>query len=138
MKTLLCMIAMCLFGFSGFVVAQDKPEKDVKAAANGVYLCAHCKVLAVAPGKCAMCGADMTATHVLAVKDGMAYCCGCGADCKCKPTDDTMTKCSCGKEIVKVSVKGLYVCGCAPDCKCNAVSDKAGKCGCGKDMKKVE
>jgi len=46
------------------------------------------------------------------------------------------SKCSCGKDIVKASVKGKYVC--SGDTGCPMISDKPGKCACGKDLKLAE
>jgi hypothetical protein len=89
-------------------------------------------------GKCPACGEDMKAMHLLAIKDGSAYCCSCGAECKCEMKAGDMDKCGCGKPIGKASLKGKYICSCGADCKCNTIADKPGKCGCGMDLKKVE
>jgi hypothetical protein len=102
------------------------------------YTCDDCHVMAMKAGKCPKCGKEMTAKHVLAVKDGKAYLCSCGKDCTCEMKGDDMTKCSCGKPVVDMSLKGMYVCGCGTECKCNTMSDKPGKCHCGKDLKQVE
>jgi len=80
-----------------------------------------------------MSSPDTKAMHLLAIKDGTALYCACGADCKCTMKDGA-TKCGCGKDIVKVSLKGKYVCGCGASCACKTIADKAGKCGCGKDL----
>ena len=143
MKTLTACIALFLISFCGMAWAADeKPADDkdaaVAAPAKTMNMCAMCHVLSETPGKCPKCGMEMTKCHVLAVKDGTALCCTCGPECTCKPAGDDMTKCTCGKDIVKVSVKGKYVCGCAPECKCTKISDTPGKCGCNMDMKKVE
>ena len=99
------------------------------------YACPMCGECATQPGKCPKCGAAMTEMHVLAVKNGTAYLCACPAGCKCTMTEGS-AKCSCGKDIVKVSVKGKYVC--SGDMGCPMISDKPGKCACGKDLKLVE
>ena len=99
------------------------------------YACTMCKEMALQPGKCPKCGADMAAMHVLAVKDDTAFLCACGADCKCTMPAEGM-KCSCGKDITKVSLKGKYIC--SGGGMCPTISDKPGKCPCGKDLKMVE
>ena len=147
MKVLLSVVLAVLAagGLSQACAAEEmgkamKSETPAAAATmeQAQYMCDKCHVLSETPGKCPKCGMEMTKTHVLAVKEGMAYCCRCGADCKCKDMNDAMTKCSCGKDVIKVDIKGKYVCGCYPDKGCTMVSDKEGKCMCGKDMKKIE
>lgn len=134
----LCVLA-CL-AMSASVVRAEDMDKPAAAAGKTMtcYTCDKCHTLSMQAGKCAMCGAEMTQTHVVAIKDGNAYCCSCEAGCKCEMKGDDMTKCSCGKDMKKVPMKGMYTCGCGADCKCNTMSDKPGKCGCGKDMKLVE
>lgn len=115
-------------------MAADQPQ-----AAMTHYLCPKCHVMSDMAGKCPKCEAEMVPTHILAVKGGTAYCCGCGGDCKCKGATDDTAKCSCGKEVMKVDVKGKYVCACPDPGKCcTSVSDKPGKCQCNKDMIKAE
>ena len=99
------------------------------------YACPMCKEMALQPGKCPKCGGDMVAMHLLAVKDGTAFLCTCSADCKCTMPAEGM-KCSCGKDITQVSLKGKYVY--SGDMGCPTISDKPGKCACGKDLKLVE
>lgn len=99
------------------------------------YACPKCEQVALAPGKCSKCGADMAPMHLLGVKDGNAYLCTCGAECKCKMPAEGM-KCGCGKDIVKVSLKGKYVC--SGNEQCPTISERPGKCACGKDLKLVE
>jgi hypothetical protein len=109
-------------------------EKQHKAKTNVVYVCPDCHMMALSAGKCHMCKKDMTQMHLLGTKDGMALMCGCGADCKCDAKGIKDGKCACGKEVMKVSAKGMYVCpmGCAE------ISAMPGKCACGMEMKKVE
>ena len=72
--------------------------------------------------------------HLLAIKDGTASYCGCGADCKACKLGDDGTKCTCGKDVTKESLKGKYVCE-----KDLVVADKEGKCPtCGADLKLVQ
>lgn len=105
------------------------------AMATPVYVCPDCHVTALQAGKCPKCGKDMKAMHLLRVKDGEASLCSCGADCKCNAASVKDGKCGCGKDVVKVSVKGMCAC---PTCS-TVLSDKEGKCpGCGAEMKKVE
>jgi len=143
MKKLLSVLALIIAG-SIMVCLAAEPAAPAKAPAATkqvmpCYVCTMCKTMAMEPGKCPNCGMDMAAMHMLNVKDGMAYCCSCAADCKCTMKEGADTKkCSCGKDVAPVSLKGKYVCGCGPDCKCNTVSDKPGKCQCGEDMKKVK
>jgi hypothetical protein len=114
-------------------------EKEATAAkapamTKAVYVCPDCHTMSMTAGKCAKCEKEMKAMHVLGTKDGQALLCACGADCKCDAKDMKEGKCGCGKDVVKMSAKGMYVCpmGCAE------ISDKAGKCACGMEMKKVE
>jgi len=73
--------------------------------------------------------------HLLGTtKDGMALVCACGADCKCDAMGMKDGKCACGKEVMRVSAKGMYVCPSG----CPSMSDMPGKCPCGMEMKKVE
>jgi len=142
---------MLVMGFIAVVVAvansgcanqgsmADKPMASTMAAPmhkdTACFACPKCEQLAMQPGKCPKCGADMTAVHLLAVKEGAAYICACGAECKCKMPAEGM-KCSCGKDITKVSLKGKYVC--SGEGMCPTISDTPGKCPCGKDLKLVE
>ena len=77
---------------------------------------------------------DMSKMHCLGIKGEEAFFCTCGADCKCKMEAD-MTKCSCGKPIEKVNVKGMYYC-----VKCDSgLTNKAGMCPvCGAELKQIE
>jgi hypothetical protein len=108
--------------------------KQHKAVTNVVYVCPDCHVMALSAGKCPMCQKDMAKMHLLGTKDGMALMCGCGADCKCDAKNIKEGKCGCGKDVMKISAKGMYVCpmGCAE------ISAMPGKCACGMEMKKVE
>ena len=125
-KTVLfASLVLFLVGFVG-LAGEEAPAK-----APSCFNCGKCHKCAAAGGKCR--GQDMTAMHVLAIKDGQALCCACGANCdKCKLNDDG-TKCTCGKDVVKVSLKGKFVCE-----KCLTIADKAGKCGCGADLTEVK
>jgi hypothetical protein len=75
--------------------------------------------------------------HVLKIEGDEAVLCACGKDCACGIDPKDPTKCSCGKPVKRVSIKGMYVCNCGPDCKCNTVSDKPGTCKCGVALKKL-
>lgn len=134
------VLVSSVFGLA--YAADDAPaEKKETAAAKATptcYVCDKCCTLAMQPGACSMCKGDMKPCHVMAIKDGVAYCCKCGADCKCEMKSTDPMTCSCGKDLVKVPLKGMYVCPCNADCKCNTVSDKPGKCGCGKDLEQVK
>ena len=78
---------------------------------------------------------DISKMHCLGIKGEEASFCACGADCKCKMDTMDMTKCSCGKPIEKVNIKGMYYCT-----KCDSgVTDKPGNCSvCGTELKQVE
>ncbi|MEW6429245.1 MAG: hypothetical protein AB1568_14555 [Thermodesulfobacteriota bacterium] len=77
--------------------------------------------------------------HVLKIEGDEALVCPCGAGCKaCKLDPGNPTKCGCGMELKRVSIKGMYRCACGPACSCNTVSDKPGTCHCGKALEKVE
>ena len=143
MKKVMIGLLVLAFGvlWTNLARAEDTEKaKDEPAAAktNVCYACDKCHAMSLEAGKCPKCGKAMKAMHVVAVKDGKAYCCPCGADCKCEMKGDDMKKCSCGKTMTVMPLKGKYVCGCGEDCKCNTISDKPGKCGCGKDLKLVE
>lgn len=95
----------------------DKPaaeaKKPAKACSKNVdfFVCAKDKTVANAAGKCATCGAELAKMHCLSCKDGEASLCPCGADCKCTANAEDPAKCSCGKDVVKVSVKDIPGCG---------------------------
>ena len=135
----LLAVGWCLTTFTSSVWAMGKPhsQEAPMPAAQGMahYVCPSCHVMSDMAGKCPKCGADMSSTHILAIKNGMAYCCGCSANCTCKMVEGDTSKCSCGKDIVKVDIKGKYVC---PSNKCPSISDKPGKCPCGRDLVKAE
>ncbi|MCX7010741.1 MAG: hypothetical protein NTY53_26445 [Kiritimatiellaeota bacterium] len=117
-------------------MAAAQPMAAPMATAH--FMCPKCHVLSETAGKCPKCEGEMMGTHVLAVKGGMAYCCGCSDNCKCKGMALDMTKCSCGKDIAKVDIKGKYVCACKDPDKCPSVSDKPGDCMCKKPMVQAE
>jgi hypothetical protein len=142
MRRLLFALAFVAVGGIVTAIAEEAAKAPAEATAkqtNGCFVCKMCKTMATEAAKCPKCKMDMAKMHILKVKDGMAYCCSCGADCTCTLKEGTdLKQCTCGKDVVAVSLKGKYVCGCEPDCKCNVVSDKPGKCGCGKEMKEVK
>ena len=112
-----------------------KEAQHAAAVVKSVCVCPDCHTMAMNAGDCAKCGKKMTESHLLGVKDGQALLCGCGAGCKCDAGGMKDGKCSCGKDVTKVSAKGMYAC---PE-GCPVISDMAGKCGgCGKELKKVE
>jgi hypothetical protein len=108
--------------------------KHHKAVTNVVFVCPDCHMMALKDGKCPMCGKEMKQMHLLGTKDGEALVCGCGADCKCDASGIKDGKCACGKEVMKVSAKGMYVCPSG----CPSISAMPGKCPCRMEMKKVE
>jgi hypothetical protein len=117
--------------------AEDQPGAVVEkkaAAVQSVYVCPDCHALALTAGKCTECQKELAEKHVLGVKNGKAMLCECGATCKCNAAGVKDGKCGCGKDVSKVSVKGMYVCADG----CPMIADKPGKCACGKDLKKVE
>ncbi|MBF0317413.1 MAG: hypothetical protein HQL04_04495 [Nitrospirae bacterium] len=138
--TLLVAVAM----FGSLVVAQEKKEGTKVNEGSIVYVCdcgkdCHCKGgVLTQPGKCPCGHNESAAMHVLKIEGDEAVLCTCGANCTCKLDPSDPTKCSCGKAVKKVSLKGLYVCNCGASCTCNTVSDKPGKCRCGADLRKVE
>ncbi len=109
--------------------------ENAATAAPSVYVCPHCDTMAMAAGKCTMCGKDMAQSHLLGIKDGKAMVCACGQVCSCDAKGMKDGKCACGKDAVSISLKGMYACPAG----CPMVSDKPGDCGgCGKMMKKCE
>jgi hypothetical protein len=110
-------------------------EKHHKAVTNVVYVCPDCHMMALSAGKCPMCQKEMKQMHLLGTtKDGMALVCGCGASCGCDAKGIKGDKCGCGKDVIKVSAKGMYVCPSG----CPSMSAMPGKCPCGMEMTKVE
>ncbi|MBF0345751.1 MAG: hypothetical protein HQL06_16170 [Nitrospirae bacterium] len=129
--------------FSNFVLAEgEKGGASVKEG-SVVYVCdcgkdCHCKdEVSTQPGKCS-CGHERVPMHVLKIDGNETVLCTCGKDCQCKLDPNDPAKCTCGKQVKKVSLKGLYVCACGPSCSCNTVSDKPGKCKCGAELRKVD
>ncbi|MDD5704590.1 MAG: hypothetical protein PHR35_01595 [Kiritimatiellae bacterium] len=115
-----------------------KPAAEVKDKTADktctMYVCPHCNTMAMQAGKCTGCQKDLKPMHVLGTEDGQVLLCDCGADCKCDAKGIKDGKCACGKEVKKMSCKGMHCCA----MKCPKVSDKPGKCGCGMKLKKCE
>ena len=139
------IVAMALVASLTWCIAADTPVTTTETAtpaataAKPCYVCEKCGTISMTMGKCPKCQMDMKGSHVVAIKDGNAYCCSCGDECKCKPVGDDLTNCSCGKPLMKMSLKGKYVCACGAACsKCTPIADAPGKCACGMDLKKVE
>jgi len=131
MKKALLVVVLAVFATVTAVYAQAEAEKKADPTASTVFVCDKCQKMALKAGKC--CDADMACKTVLAIKDGSASCCPCGADCKCTLKEGDATKCKCDKDVKKVDLKGMFVCE-----KCKVISDKEGKCaGCGGDLKVV-
>lgn len=144
MKKLLAMILGAIVaGSTSMLYADDPPAATppmdkAPATTQAVYVCPACHTMAMEAGKCTMCGKDMVQKHMLGMKDGKALVCDCEADCKCDAKGMKDGKCSCGKEVQTMSVKGMYVCACEGGKCCSTISDKPGKCACGHDLKKAE
>jgi hypothetical protein len=82
--------------------AVAKPEVKTPAAPMPAmcYSCDKCHRVAMAAGKCALCGEEMTGKHMLGVKGGNALLCTCGAACpKCHTLSDKAGKCECGMDM---------------------------------------
>ena len=104
-------------------IAEFKGKMEVKAG-DEIYVCAcgekcPCDTMSMNPGKCT-CGKEMVKATVTKVEKGMVYVdgggkkaykqtgkfmCACGAECKCNTVSQNPGKCSCGKEMKKVSKK---------------------------------
>jgi hypothetical protein len=112
------------------MMSMEKKEGMTKS----VYVCPDCHFMALKAGKCPMCEKELQESHLLGTKDGEALLCGCPAGCTCDAKGMKDGKCACGKEVKKMSAKGMYVC---PE-GCPEISDKPGKCMCGKEMMKIE
>ena len=131
MKKALLVVVLAAFATVSAVFAQEPAEKKAEPKASPAYVCDKCQKTDLKAGKC--CDKDMTGKNVLAIKDGSAICCDCAPGCKCTLKEGDATKCSCGKDVKKVDLKGMFVCE-----KCKVISDKAGKCPtCGGDLKAV-
>ena len=98
-------------------------------------------------------------SHMVLKAGDEVFACGCGAGCDCQTLARKEGTCSCGKPLVKATVKsagdgtavlvigdreqtfktvGKYMCACGPDCKCDTISQKPGKCSCGVDLVEVK
>lgn len=107
------MMAMANCGSCGTGKADAEGKKVMKCKVMSLYACAKCATVAKEAGKCSKCAAEMAAMRVLECKDGAAKLCPCASDCKCTIDAKDATKCSCGKDLVAVSVKELKGCkGC--------------------------
>lgn len=138
-RVMYLFVAICCVGLAiggAVTMAEDQSGTSTEKAAitQSVFVCPDCHTMALKAGKCATCEKELKGMHVLGVKDGEAMLCACGADCNCNMKGSKDGKCGCGKDIVKMSVKGMYVCSDG----CPEISDKPGKCACGKELKKVE
>ena len=111
MKRLLGIVAVLVL-VSAVVWANCGSCPGDKAAAacckggDAVYVCAQCNTCDAKAGKCAKCGQDLKAMHVLAMKDGTVTLCPCEGGCKCTLKADDATQCSCGKAVVTVKCQG--------------------------------
>lgn len=117
MMAIVVSTAMAAMANCGSCAGEKAGATEGKAAMNckgmALYACAHCKTVAKEAGKCSKCNADLAKMHVLSCKDGTATLCPCAEDCKCTAKADDATKCSCGKDVLTVSVKDLKCDGCA-------------------------
>jgi hypothetical protein len=100
--------------------AEVKPAAGCKAG-DTVYACQGCQAVDVKVGKCGKCKTDLSAMHVLALKEGKVSLCACAAGCKCAIKADDPKQCSCGKAVVTME--------CAKACQaaksCDAAQGKA-------------
>ncbi len=134
LMTAIGCVGLAIGGTTAMADEQPVVGAEKSAAVQSVYVCPDCHTLAVKDGNCAKCGKAMSARHVLGVSNGEAMLCGCGPTCKCDAAGMKDGKCACGKEVVKMSVKGMYVCKDG----CPQISDKPGKCACGKELMEVK
>jgi hypothetical protein len=132
------MLTLAMVVGQGCQSADMKREKldmeKMKAMTQSVYVCPECHVMALEAGQCSMCGKDLQEMHLLGIKNGKALLCSCPAGCKCDAAGMKDGKCACGKEVKKMSAKGMYVCPKG----CPEISAKPGVCLCGEKMKKVK
>ncbi len=126
MKKVLSLLSLVAFSLmiGNAVWAADKSKLDLKAG-NEIFACncgdeCACKSMSRNAGKCT-CGKDMVKAKVISVKAGQAslkaagwdkerlfflkgkYACACGPDCKCDTISQNPGKCTCEKEMKKVS-----------------------------------
>src|SRR5512142_2438812 len=123
--------------------------KKACVAILGVCLVAAAAALLLAQDK----------SHLVLKPGEEIYACGCGPSCDCQTLARKPGTCSCGKPLVKATVKsvgegtavlligdkeqtfktaGKYMCACGPSCKCDTISQKPGKCACGVDLVEVK
>jgi len=76
---------------------------------------------------------SLTKCHVLKIDGAKATMCQCKKACKCEISADDATKCSCGKPVCTMDLKGKFTCA-----HCAVISNKAGKCKCGADLTEVK
>jgi hypothetical protein len=117
-----------------------KQTEPATEKSNVCYSCDECNTLAMSPGRCEMCGRDMSAKHLIGVEAGMAQVCTCPETCSCASADENdPSRCTCGEPITEISLEGKYMCGCGIACPtCTAISDRPGTCDCGEEMELVE
>lgn len=139
MKKLMLVVVLAAFATITALAAKEAAKKaEPKVTKTTVlYACANygtCGQISLTEVKCRNCFQwDLQPQKVLAVKDGCALCCNCGADCKCTLEEGDATKCTCGKDVNKYRLKGMFVCE-----KCCVISDKEGKCPlCGENLQAV-
>jgi len=103
--------------------AADKAGAACCKAGDTVYACATCGIVNTTAGKCPKCGADMKATHVLAMKDGKVSLCACGAGCKCTIKDEDPKQCTCGKAVITLDCATACMAAKKPEAACQARPD---------------
>lgn len=143
MKTMRCLLFMCLIAFLAASVAMS--SADTKVERHDVLFTCDCKpdckcnTVSTKPGKC-KCGETLKWGHVVKVEGNEALLCTCKEGCTCAIDPKDPSKCGCGHPVKRVNLKGtgIYFCNCGSSCSCNTVSDKPGKCKCGMDLKKVD
>ncbi len=124
-KVLLLLSVVVFFLMSGMAVLAADKTKLVLKAGNEIFACncgdeCPCKSMSRNAGKCT-CGKEMVKAKVISVKSGNAslkaqgwdkerqfplkgkYACACGPDCKCDTISQSPGKCTCEKEMKKVS-----------------------------------
>jgi hypothetical protein len=134
-------LALFLLGLARSDVTDDKGAQEAPAATAEEtvrYVCVHCAVLSTTPCSCATCRQGMVPARVLAIRNGVAYCCVCAAGDPHTSDAGVPASRRCDKEIVTISLRGRYVCGCGPRGRCGGFSDNPGVCVDGKDAQLVE
>ena len=123
MKWMIASLAAAVMVSMTALAGECCPKAQEKAGCKKAQATVTCDKANTAA--CPLAAADK---KVLKIQDGNALTCACAADCKCEIKADDATKCSCGKDVVKVALPAKAAGTCpmkaAAAGKCNADTAK--------------